>query len=72
MLTKGQLAHFDTFGFLVLRQAFSPAEMKACTEAAEEIWAVDDGNSAGSGENSGATSVSAIVADKRGQTLISD
>ena len=61
MLTKGQLAHFETFGFLVLRQAFSPAEMKTFIDAAEEIWAVDDGMSVGSGENNSATSVRAIV-----------
>ena len=61
MLTKGQLAHFETFGFLVLRQAFSSAEMKAFIDAADEIWAVDDGMSVGSGENNSATSVRAIV-----------
>ena len=28
MITKDQIAHFDTFGFFVLRQAFSPEEME--------------------------------------------
>ncbi len=28
MITKEQIAHFETFGFLVLRQAFSPDEME--------------------------------------------
>ena len=28
MLTPGQIAHFDTFGFLVLRQLFSVEETK--------------------------------------------
>ena len=27
-LTPQQLAHFDTFGFIVLRQLFAPDEMK--------------------------------------------
>jgi len=38
MLTKEQLAHFDTFGFLFLRQAFSAEEMMEMTSAAEELW----------------------------------
>ena len=61
MLTKGQLAHFKTFGFLVLRQAFSPAEMKTFIAAAEEVWVEEKGMSVGSGENGGAHSVRAIV-----------
>lgn len=61
MLTKGQLIHFETFGFLVLRQAFSAAEMKAFTDAAEEIWAVEKGESTGRGENRGSTSVGEFV-----------
>lgn len=57
MLTKGQLAQFETFGFLVLRQAFSLAEIKTIIDAADEMWAAEVGNSVGSGENSDATSV---------------
>lgn len=33
MLTPGQIAHFDTFGFLVLRQLFSVEETNALREA---------------------------------------
>jgi hypothetical protein len=61
MLTKGQFAHFETFGFLVLRQAFSPAEMKAILGAADEMWAVEVGNSVGTGENSAAISVRYMI-----------
>ena len=38
MLTPQQLAHFETFGFLLLPQAFSAAEMATFTRAAEELW----------------------------------
>jgi len=38
MVEKGQLAHFETFGFLVLRQVFSPEEMKDIIGAADEMW----------------------------------
>ena len=38
MLTKEQLAYFDTFGFLFLKQAFSADEMTALISAAEEVW----------------------------------
>ncbi len=41
MLTDQQLAHFSTFGFLLLKQAFSAAEMAAFTRAAEELWRQD-------------------------------
>ena len=33
MLTPGQVAHFETFGFLVLRQLFSVEEANALREA---------------------------------------
>ena len=38
MLTQQQVAHFNTFGFLFFRQAFSAEEMAGFTRAAEEIW----------------------------------
>ena len=38
MLTPQQVAHFDTFGFVLFRQAFSAEEMAAITSAAEESW----------------------------------
>ena len=41
MLTEQQLAHFSTFGFLLLKQAFSATEMAAFTSAAEELWRED-------------------------------
>ena len=33
MLTPGQIAHFETFGFLVLPQVFSVEETNAVREA---------------------------------------
>ncbi len=38
MLTPQQLAHFDTFGFLLLRQLFTADEMAAIHQAAEASW----------------------------------
>ncbi len=37
-LTTAQIDHFETFGFLLLRQAFSPAEMEHIVEQAEVRW----------------------------------
>jgi len=41
MLTPAQLQHFQTFGYLLLRQAFSTAEMEMVTEAADAIFQQD-------------------------------
>ena len=43
MLTPEQLQHFDVFGFLCLRQIFSPEEMREITEAADQLWLEDRG-----------------------------
>lgn len=37
MITKEQIAHFETFGFLVLRQAFSPEETERITSRFEHM-----------------------------------
>lgn len=37
MITKEQIAHFETFGFLVLRQAFSPEEIERILSRYEHI-----------------------------------
>ena len=39
MVTQEQVNHFETFGFLILRQAFGPAEMEQITDAANQLWA---------------------------------
>lgn len=39
MLTAGQGAHFDTFGFLVFKQRFPTQEIASITEEADKIWA---------------------------------
>ena len=38
MLSDEQIAHFDTFGFLVLRQVFSPNEAQTIKRAYDEAW----------------------------------
>ena len=47
MLTPGQIAHFETFGFLVLRQLFTPDEMSIMRREAGEIFAEDRGSTPG-------------------------
>jgi hypothetical protein len=41
MLTTQQLVHFETFGFVVLRQAFSADEMAAISRDFDEVLAED-------------------------------
>ncbi|NKB69485.1 MAG: hypothetical protein GKR89_20635 [Candidatus Latescibacteria bacterium] len=41
MLSAGQLAQFETFGFVHLRALFTAAEMTAITASAEAIWRQD-------------------------------
>ena len=41
MLTAQQIAHFETFGFLLLPQLFSPAEMEEMTREANALWQED-------------------------------
>ena len=43
MLTSEQIAHYETFGFLVLRQLFTPEEAAIMREEAEEIFTEDRG-----------------------------
>jgi len=38
MLTPQQRAHFDSFGFLLLRQLFTPDETMRIRQAAETLW----------------------------------
>ena len=38
MITSGQLAHFETFGFLVLKQLFTPEEMAIIKRESDEIF----------------------------------
>ena len=38
MLTTGQIAHFETFGFLVLRQLFTPEEAMIMKRESDEIF----------------------------------
>ena len=38
MLTPAQIAHFETFGFLLLRRVFTSAEMVKITCEANQVW----------------------------------
>ena len=50
MLTSDQIAHFETFGFLVLRQLFTPEEITIMKREAEEIYYEDRGGEPFTGE----------------------
>ena len=50
MLTAEQKAHFDAFGFLMLRQRFNPQEMKEIREASVEVIREKGGEEAFSGK----------------------
>lgn len=45
MLSCGQKSHFDTFGFVVVRQAFSEMEMNVITKAFDNVLLQDRGGS---------------------------
>ena len=48
MLTLGQMAHFETFGFLIIRQVFSTDEVSIIKREVDEIFAEDrNGSPAG-------------------------
>ena len=49
MLTAQKIDHFETFGFLLFRQLFSPAEMAEMTAEAEEVWREDLAHQPGQG-----------------------
>ena len=42
MLTVEQKAHFDTFGFILMRQAFSAAEMDAISCKFDDVCVPGD------------------------------
>ena len=41
MLTSGQIAHFETFGFVILRQVFNAEEVAIMRRESDEIFAED-------------------------------
>ena len=51
MLTKEQIAHFETFGFLAMRQLFSSEEMATISTEFEEILNEDRQGRPFAGEN---------------------
>jgi len=50
VLTSGQIAHFETFGFLVLRQVFSQAEVSSIQSEFDAVWSEASGGRPWSGE----------------------
>ena len=52
MLTKEQVAHFRTFGFVVQRDLFSPEEMKSMERDFDEVMAEERNGEAFTGETS--------------------
>ena len=50
MLTPEQIAHFSTFGFLVMRQVFTPDEISVMTREANEIMDEERGDRPFEGE----------------------
>ena len=53
MLTPGQIAHFETFGFVVLRQVFNAEEVAIMKREADEIFAEDRNGGPGSDTTQG-------------------
>ena len=50
MITQGQKAHFETFGFLILRQRYTPEEAERMRETVIEVIEAEEGKDALSGE----------------------
>ena len=50
MLTAGQESYFDTFGFLFMRQYFSPDEMREITQEFEAVLTEERGGTSFTGE----------------------
>ena len=51
MITEEQIAYFQTFGFLVLRQAFQPDEMDAISQKFDELLDKERGGQPFPGES---------------------
>ena len=61
MLTPKQLSQFETFGFLVLRQSFSPGEMLAIEKEADHIWGSAESMDTDSGHTEVGKQISGFV-----------
>ncbi len=59
MITEGQVAHFNTFGFLLLKQVYSPAEMEAITREFEGL--IEKGEANPKQAERGVTNVTSII-----------
>ena len=57
MITPQQKAHFDDFGFLVLRNTFSPEEVDAIYRECDGLWEQDRGGGPPTGENQGISDI---------------
>jgi ectoine hydroxylase-related dioxygenase (phytanoyl-CoA dioxygenase family) len=56
VLTDDQLRYFETFGFVHLRQLFTPVETEQILAAAEAMWAAEAGRPIAAEEDRGVTS----------------
>ena len=50
MLTTGQVAHFETFGFLMLKGLFSDAEVSSIRRDYDSVWSEVPGGDPFTGE----------------------
>ena len=57
MITPQQKAHFDDFGFLVLRNTFSPEEVDAIYRECDGLWEQDRGGGPPTGQNQGISDI---------------
>ena len=64
MITKEQIAHFETFGFLVLQQAFSPEEMEKMISRYEYMSAREKPRIADAGDGKNVAEVIDYLVEK--------
>ena len=60
MLTDDQLSYFDTFGFVLLKQLFTPQETAEITRTADELSRAELGRELTEGEDASLTGLSLI------------
>ena len=61
MLTPEQISYFETFGFLVLRDAFSSEEINSITKEADQVWKHTQGRDTDSGHTEVGRQVSGFI-----------
>jgi ectoine hydroxylase-related dioxygenase (phytanoyl-CoA dioxygenase family) len=61
MLTSEQISYFETFGFLVLRNAFSSEETNLITKEADQVWKHTQGRDTDSGHTEVGKQISGFI-----------